>query len=339
MSSLMKTTLSRLCVGLLIVGASLGAFAQDQAAAANPAEPAKIKGLWISDQENHRVLYVEDLKGTNHRSFGDPGHGPGRLLNPSQVWVDYKGRIYIADTGNDRIVRIDEMTGRGYIEMDGFDAPEGVASKGNELFISDTGNNKVLVYSDMKGELLRTYEDQRLKHPTALWLDEAGDLYVACGEVGNTGRIVKIIEPADKSGTKYKVYEGAGLKSTGFAPSQIVTNKGQCWMIDPSGNRVIRSDAFEGKTLREFGGKLFNPQGLAVDEEGGIYVADTGNDRVIKIDPANPSDWVVWNGIFPDKNSVSLRRPVSIFVYSPVPPPPPPEDDVDPKTGKKKKKK
>ena len=335
----MKTTLSRLCVGLMLAGASLGAFAQDHTAAATPAEPPKPKGIWISDQENHRVLYVEDLKGTNHKEFGDPGHGPGRLLNPSQVWVDYKGRLYIADTGNDRIVRIDEMTGRGYIEMGGFDGPEGVASNGNELFISDTGHNKVLVYSDMKGELLRTYDDPRLKHPTALWLDEAGDLYVACGEVGMGGRIVKISEPTDKSGTRYKVFEGAGLKSTSFAPSQIVTNKGQCWIVDPSSNHVIRSDSFDGKALRELDGKLFNPQGIAVDADGSIYVADTGNDRLIKIDPANPSEWAIWNGSFADKNSVSLRRPVSIFVYSPVPPPPPPEDEEDPKTGKKKKKK
>ena len=55
------------------------------------------------DQRRSRVL-VFDRGGKIIRTIGSRGSGPGKLLAPSALAVA-GGRVYVADTGNGRIVR------------------------------------------------------------------------------------------------------------------------------------------------------------------------------------------------------------------------------------------
>ena len=141
-------------------------------------------GIYIADSGNHRIVYMENMEGVGRKTLGRAGHEPGYFLHPSQIWVDPLGKIFIADRDNNRIVRVDEMSGFGWTEMGGFNRPEGVASRGDEIYVADTGNHQVLVYKDLNQPPLRTYKDPRIHHPTGLWLDQNKDLYVTCGQIG-----------------------------------------------------------------------------------------------------------------------------------------------------------
>lgn len=314
-------------------------------AAANPSPtPAATAdpkaGIYIADSGNHRIMFIKDLSGEGRKVLGRPGHEPGYFLHPSQVWVDPLGKIFVADRDNNRIVRMDEISGTGWTTMPGFNHPEGVASRGDEIYVADTGNNQVIVYANMDGRPLRSYKDPRLAHPTGLWLDQNKDLYVSCGQDPPGGRVVKIVDPADASGAKWEVYEGQNLKQVGFAPSQMLTWKSQLWMIDPVGNRIARVDNFQGRSAREWGGygsqigKFHSPYGLGLSKEGSLFVADSGNDRIVEIKGLDPKEWKSYTG---NQEGVQLRNPTSVFSWSPCPAPPPPPEDPD-KKGKGKRK-
>ena len=298
-------------------------------------------GIYISDSGNHRIMFLKDITGEGRKVMGRPGHEPGYFLHPAQIWVDPTGKIFVADRDNNRIVRMDQITGLGWKELNGFNHPEGVASRGDEVYMADTGNNQVLVYDAELKTRTRTYKDARLDHPVGLWLDQNKDLYVTCGQDPPGGRVIKLVDPADTSGAKWEVYEGQNLKQLGFAPSQMVTLNRQLWMVDPAANRLVRVDNFQGRSAREWGGygnnlgKFRNPAGLGISKDGNLYVADSGNDRIVEVTGNDPKEWHVYVG---NHEGVLLRNPTSVFSWCPVPAPPPPKEDDDPKKRPKKPK-
>ena len=308
----------------------------------DPKSPQAEAGIYISDSGNHRIMFLKDMKGEGRKVLGRAGHEPGYFLHPCQIWVDPGGKIFVADRDNNRIVRMEQINGFGWKELPGFNHPEGVASRGDEIYVADTGNNQVLVYdAEMDKKPLRTYKDPRLNHPTSLWLDQNKDLYVTCGQDPPGGRVVKLVDPADHTGAKWEVYEGQNLKQLGFAPSQMVTLDRRLWMVDPAANRLVRVDNFQGRSAREWGGygtnlgKFRNPAGLGLSKDGNLYVADSGNDRIVEVTGNDPKEWHIYAG---GNEGVVLRNPTSVFSWCPVPAPPPPKDEEDPKKRPKKPK-
>jgi sugar lactone lactonase YvrE len=120
--------------------------------------------LYVADTGNHRVRKVTPegsvttLAGDGTAGFRD---GPARAAQfnaPVGVAVDREGRVYVADTYNDRI-RVITKEGEvktaagagspGYADGDAlsaalFDTPCGVAATdAGELFIADTGNDRL----------------------------------------------------------------------------------------------------------------------------------------------------------------------------------------------------
>lgn len=298
-----------------------------------PFETTTQPGIYISDTGNHRIIYMKDIDGSERRVLGRAGREPGYFLHPTQIWVDPTGMLFVADRDNNRVIRMNAISGFGWTEIAGLNRPEGVASRGDEVYVSDTGNDQILVYQDVTKPPVRTYKDAKIARPTGLWLDQNKDLYVTCGQDPPGGRVVKIGASEDPS--KWEIYEGQNLRQLGFAPSQMVSYKRHLWIVDAAASRVVRVDNLTGRAAREWGGygsavgKFRSPSGLGLSENGTFYVADSGNDRIVAITGADPKEWKVYSG---SKEAVPLRNPCSVFSWCPVPkPPPPPEDDDDKK--------
>jgi DNA-binding beta-propeller fold protein YncE len=120
--------------------------------------------------------------------------GCGNFSGPMDLFRAKDGRLYIADTGNNRIVVLNEdgtylreyggaNGGAGYR---GFQAPEGVFVTGdNEIYVADTKNAEI-VQMDDTGNLIRTIEkpvgavvsDTMVFTPSRLVVDEAGRIHV-----------------------------------------------------------------------------------------------------------------------------------------------------------------
>jgi sugar lactone lactonase YvrE len=140
--------------------------------------------------------------------------------------------------------------------------PTGVATdaQGN-LYITATGTHQVFVYSP-DGTLIRTLggfgnEPGRLYEPRGVAVDAAGNIYVA--DTWNA-RIAKF-DPEGRLLTTW----GSGLQDLADGRSATITEGTQ------AGN--------EANPLGFFG-----PRGIAIDEAGNIYIADTGNKRIVVTD-------------------------------------------------------
>lgn len=93
--------------------------------------------------------------------------GTTNLMNPQDMYVAEDGRVYIADTGNNRIVILDsEMKLEKIIDsfpnqggMDTFNVPSGLyVTDNNELYIADTDNLRVVALRE-DGSLLKIIQN------------------------------------------------------------------------------------------------------------------------------------------------------------------------------------
>ncbi len=127
--------------------------------------------------------------------------GVGSFDSPSDIFCSHDGTMFIADTGNNRIVSADAQlgsAGRVYSEFtmpDGSDTalnkPSGVfVSDDDVMYIADTENSRVLV-SDLDGNVIReitkpvsnVFDQNKTFMPQKVLADKAGNVYVVLGNI------------------------------------------------------------------------------------------------------------------------------------------------------------
>ncbi len=94
--------------------------------------------------------------------IGSNGIADGEFSNPSDVYVDTTGNIFVVDSGNDRIQRFDS-TGT-HLETIGsfgsgsgqFSEPSGIfVDNSGNLFVADTLNSRIVKLDSTGNQLLR----------------------------------------------------------------------------------------------------------------------------------------------------------------------------------------
>jgi uncharacterized protein (TIGR03437 family) len=240
--------------------------------------------LYIADTGTQRVRQVlptgviQTLAGTGVTgNFADNVAASGAMLNlPAGVALDTVGDVLIADTGNERIRQVGAdgfirtLVGNGGSSLGAegmppaqtpLSSPSSVCTgRGGTLFVVDTGNNRVLQAAPQPLVVTAAGngapggagdgESARLAQlnlPSACARDSAGDLFIA--DTWNH-RIRKV----DPSGTISTV---AGTGTVGFSG--------------------------DGGPATAAG--IYAPRGVVVDDEGDIYIADTGNNRIRQVTP------------------------------------------------------
>ena len=247
--------------------------------------------IFISDTNNHRVRAVVvpgaravsvlvAVAGNGEGSFsGEEVPGADATLHfPTDVAIDKQGNIYFSDTANNRIRRVDRETGLvetvagsgvvGSLGVGGkatdvsLNSPEGLAFDSvGDLYIADTGNNRILkldiedesierIAGDgnpaFKGENIEATEAS-LNGPTALAIDANDNLYFADFR-NNRIRVIDL--------ESNRISTLAGSDQPGFAGD---------------GGLATRA-------------RLSKPEGVAVDRDGNIIIADTGNRRIRRVE-------------------------------------------------------
>jgi sugar lactone lactonase YvrE len=237
----------------------------------------------------HAVTQQTDLSGTVRyiatgtapatRFSGDGGPADHALLNfPTAVVVDRTGHLYIADTLNHRVRRVDAATG----------VIATVAGLGRPRCSGDGG----------------LALEAGLNEPAALALSEGGILYIA-DQNNNRVRAVDLATGmiCTVAGTGTAVYNGDGAAATesGLAgPSGLaLASDGTLFIADSFNGRIRAVDPVTGliRTVVGDGGEyryqgpdepssnsLSRPSGIALDEEGNLYVTDSDNHLVRRWD-------------------------------------------------------
>jgi hypothetical protein len=265
-----------------------------EASLADPSAAAfdAVGNLFIADQQHDAIVRVDAatgmltvVAGTEYTSgfAGDGGPSTAALLDmPAGVAVDLAGNVFVSDSANQRIRRIDAVTG----------TITTIAGTG-EAGRSGDGGPAVAA---------------RLHYPLGLRVDASGNVFFAdqwnervCRIDGATGILTTV------AGTGVSGFAGDGGPAAAAQlgrPTDVALDGAGNLFIADAGNYVIRRvDAATG-VIQTIAGKpsewspggfagdggpassalLYNPTGVAVGFAGDVFIADAQNQRLRRID-------------------------------------------------------
>ncbi len=231
---------------------------------------------------------------------GSKGNGERQFNSP--MGIDYdttRNEILVADTGNDRIVRLN-YDGRYLGKHGGFgvsfgdkkeeredslDNPYDVACGGfSNFYVSDQNNERICVfdsYRSYKGKFYPPNNQKRyaLNKPRGIVTDYENNLWIVDGR---SDRVIKVAPNGDK------ILEIGGFgrgKQQLKSPNKIdVSVSGEVYIADTGKKRIAVFDRL-GSFLNEITGYFRQPSSVCIDNDGLLVVTDTGNNEVILITP------------------------------------------------------
>jgi DNA-binding CsgD family transcriptional regulator/sugar lactone lactonase YvrE len=244
--------------------------------------------IFFSDTGNDRVreITASDHKIITVAGSGAPGHsfvarspddvGDGRagvsalLAQPRGLAVDRLGDLLIADTGDNRVRKLDST---GLISTFAGDGTPGWSGDGGPADLA------------------------QLSAPEGIALDAQDDLFIADTANGRIRRVSSgVITTFAGNGTSG--FSGDGLPATKaefIVPLGLaVDSRGNLYIADAGNNRVRRIDlagvittiagsgevGYSGDSHTATSAKLNLPAALAIDHSDDLYVADSGNNRM-----------------------------------------------------------
>lgn len=232
------------------------------------------------------LLQIDRLAGSSSGASGFSGDNASALLatlaQPESVTVDGVGNLYLADMANNRIRRIDALTG----------------------FITTVAGNGQQAYSGDNGAAI----DAALDQPQAVLADPHGNLYIA----DTVNRIVRFVNMQSGiittvAGTpNLSVFDPTRLGNGGLATAAeldtpvalALDSVGNLYIAD-AGNNSIREVLASNQIIEAVAGNgtpgytgdngpaaaatLDQPSGVGLDAGGNLYIADSNNNVIRKI--------------------------------------------------------
>lgn len=258
--------------------------------------------LWVSDYTNNRVLMFEVAAYRSSSPFADrvygqpnfttytSGNANNKMNNPVGVCVDSSDRLWVAEYGNNRVLRFDNITNKASgaaadgvlgqaafgtsasgLSASSFHGPSHIAiSNTGALFVADLFNRRILRFNN-------------------------------AAQLGNGAGASAVLGQTDF------VSSVAGLSASGFGQTFgcHVTPDDTLWMTELGGSRVLRfskastlgngaaADGVVGQATFTTNTAATTNRGLAtnsysqpyVDSSGNLWVPDFDNNRVLRFPP------------------------------------------------------
>lgn len=237
--------------------------------------------IFIADSNNARVVEeIPDGAGGYTQTVPiDSG-----LNFPEAVVVDRSGDLFIADYGLNEVLR-ETPNGSGYtqsvVDVPMLNHPYGLAvDPSGDLFIADTYNSRVLEeVPNGVGGYNQTVVGSGWDYPNGVAVTSSGDLWVAEPAYGGI-----IEEVPNGSGGWTRATTLGAVDATRIA----VDGSGDLYVAENDANAVVKETPAQGggytsSVVDDVG--LNTPDDVAVDSAGHVFIADTGNNRVLDLPP------------------------------------------------------
>lgn len=210
--------------------------------------------VYVADTWNHDIQHFSP-DGQLLGQFGTFGQAesPTAFWGPRDVMVDSKGRVFVSDTGNKRIVVFDNqdqplaVIGQQGIDLGQFEEPVGMAiGADGRLYVADTWNQRIQVFEESSPNQFQAVDEW----PLEAWFGQSLD----------------------------------------NKPYLAVAPDGHVCASDPEGYRILcfTPDGQFAMAWGDYGqgpGQMNLPTGLLFDGGCRAWVVDTGNSRLERFDP------------------------------------------------------
>lgn len=253
------------------------------------------------------------------------------MNRPLGLALDDTGNLYIADSGNARVRKVDPtgtittFAGNGASPTNGNNGDGGPAVNASFSYLSDIafdakGNSYIA--DGLAGSIRRispggtvTTFATGLLFPTAIALDAAGNVYASVEalqvstrgggllRISPDGRITSFVSDFLRPGkiaidVQGNFYVPESSTIPGPTQSQVI-------LVDPGGEETVAAGSGQVGFAGDEGpaplAQLHSPTGVALDSAGNLYIADSGNNRIRKVF-LNPA-----SGLFQPTLQVTLQ--------------------------------
>ena len=299
------------------------------------------KKVFVVEQNNNRVVRftsaaamttgasAEAVLGQPDFTTSAGGITQSKMSSPGDVSIDAAGRLWVADSNNQRVLRFDNAAAKA----NGANADAVLGQTDFVTRTAGTGANK-------------------MNNPASVFADSSGRLWVA--DLFNN-RVLRFDNAAAKANganadgvlgqTDFAtVTFGAGANKMSEPAGVALDTGGRLYVGDANNNRILRFDAADTKpnganadavfgqpdfatvTSGTTQSKLKLPQGVAIDANNRLYVADFSNSRVLIFNSAGTAangapasivlgqpDFTTGTANTGGVSAVSMNNPVSMF--------------------------
>ena len=277
------------------------------------------QGGYLALDNNNAALYRVDAAGKLEILVGGDDVFDGLMLsNPVDIDEDRSGNIYISDSDNSRVVKVDKsgkflVSWGAWGSYSGYLAgPAGISISGDRVFVADQINHRIQVFSTDGKYLFQWARHPSVKHggngrvhyPYAISAYNNGQEAIVCEPFEHRCQVFSVAKAEGLTavndsawwnkatkfhyGTKVATQRSVNFyQAIGFYKSDIVpTNIFSITEPDTHATLIFDYSKEAPKLISVVGGyghddyNLIRPSGVAVFPDGSIIVSDAGNRKI-----------------------------------------------------------
>jgi DNA-binding beta-propeller fold protein YncE len=304
---------------LVLVACALGCLGLTPAFAADPNAPSAPSpagialdsdgNLYVTDYALDRIVkFAPD--GTLLGQWGSTGNAPGQFSSPFGVAIDASNTLFVVDQLNNRVQRFaTDGTPMGVWGTAGAGAgdlrtPFGVAISNGHVYVADFGNDRVDIFT-LDGSFVsmlggRGTGDGQFQRPAGVAIGSDGSVYVTDhfndrverfsgdghyqAQIGSLSPVASAPQPsASANGTATAIASATAAPAATSTPTAAGTPGPTASVLVLAQSSPVT--AVNGGASVTPDAQLQRPEGIALDHDGNVWVADYGRDRVVKLAP------------------------------------------------------
>lgn len=222
---------------------------------------------------------------------------PGNWNGPAAITV-IGNRLYVLDTGNDRILELDDngkvsavLCERGECAFL-LNGAQSVTARNGQLYVANSGAGQVVVLSP-GGSVVETIDVSIPNQDPSAKLSPAGIAVAGNGDIYVADTLRNLVLRWSSADRAWSIAIGAWAQSAKYRanrPLGLAVDARDNLYVAESGDGSIRMYSPEGRHLQEFvmrsNPTFFSPAFVAVDPLGDVYFTDNRSRMIFVYGPA-----------------------------------------------------